>query len=427
MHEVLRAREARAQAQRELIAAHGCCVVSFSLNIPGPVKRFALARAFYQSALGDIEAALAAMGAAVAEKREIGSVAGYECLLAVRGDALRVKRRMTQLEDGAQTGRLLDIDVIAPDGSKLSRAEAGGQARLCFLCGRPAFDCARSREHSLEALTGYVRRALFEWYANGEARRIGSTAVKALLYEVAVTPKPGLVDRRNSGAHSDMDYFTFLDSAVAIAPYFEDCAHKGLIWDGAEPQALFYSLKESGIACEGAMTSATNGANTHMGAIFSLGLLCAAAGVRSARGEAHAPQSVCSLAGELARAGFGANAECAGLSGARREAALGFPSALNTALPELERRIASGAGVNEAGAQALIALMANMEDANLLRRGGEAGLRHVQARASAIAGQADAGIADIEKLDRELIGLNLSPGGCADMLAAALLLWMLHK
>ena len=120
--------------------------------------------------------------------------------------------------------------------------------------------------------------------------RIVDYALKALLYEVAATPKPGLVDRSNNGAHDDMDFYTFLDSTVGLRHYFSAIVHyikeqykitsksmsipKGVYLKGNE---IFSGLKDLGQQAEAEMKQATKGINTHKGAIYALGLLVAAA------------------------------------------------------------------------------------------------------------------------------------------------------
>ena len=134
------------------------------------------------------------------------------------------------------------------------------------------------------------------------------TALKSLLYEVSVTPKPGLVDRDNPGAHGDMDYYSFIDSAAALAPYFSRCAALGR--DSlCEPGEVLTRLRPLGLEAEEAMKQATGGANTHKGLIFSLGILCAAAGrLGDVVADATACRNVCSPArrvGACAVAGAG--------------------------------------------------------------------------------------------------------------------------
>ena len=108
-----------------------------------------------------------------------------------------------------------------------------------------------------------------------------------------------------------------------------------------------------------------------------------------------------------------------GRTGARGEAAAGFPSVVQIALPALEGALGNGKSANRAGLDALTALMRAVADANVLRRAGEAGLESVQHAAR----QSDASPESLRALDREFTAERLSPGSCADLLAAA---WLLH-
>jgi triphosphoribosyl-dephospho-CoA synthase len=101
---------------------------------------------------------------------------------------------------------------------------------------------------------------------------IANTAGAALLAELDTWPKPGLVSHVDQGSHTDMDAGTFQASTAAIVPFFAQLTEAGA--GGADLPAL----RDIGLAAERAMLSATGGVNTHRGAIFGLGLLCAAAG-----------------------------------------------------------------------------------------------------------------------------------------------------
>jgi triphosphoribosyl-dephospho-CoA synthetase len=125
---------------------------------------------------------------------------------------------------------------------------------------------------------------------------IGMLAARALREEVCATPKPGLVDRHDSGAHSDMSLDTFLKSAQALEPYLTQFANIGFTSD-CMPSGLFGRLCEDGKRAEDAMLCATGGANTHKGAIFSLGLACAAAGYCMRDGRAAQGNPYCLLSG----------------------------------------------------------------------------------------------------------------------------------
>lgn len=223
---------------------------------------------------------------------------------------------------------------------------------------------------------------------------LAQRAVAALLAEVELTPKPGLVDAANSGAHQDMDISTFRHSAAALAGYFAEAERIG---------ADLPLLRQAGIQAEHAMYAATGGVNTHKGAIFSLGLLVATGGDRAA-------------AAELAAQTLGEQTRVAGVGGARAEAAAGFPHAV-VGLREFQRSGSWHRG--------LVAIMAQNEDSNLVARGGEAALREVQAWASDLVATELAEADFVEQLrlaDAQFTAKNWSPGGSADLLAVAIFL-----
>ncbi len=138
---------------------------------------------------------------------------------------------------------------------------------------------------------------------------IGRIAVDALCEEARTAPKPGLVDPWHRGAHGDMDYPLFIRSARSLHSYFESCGEEGRR-AGEEPGDLFPRLRALGLEAERTMFAATEGINTHKGSVFTLGLLCAAAGMLSATADTRvmtgqaAADSICLLAGRV----------CAGVS-----------------------------------------------------------------------------------------------------------------
>ena len=160
--DMLDAREARAQRQAALHAAHPDAVlVSFCLNIPGPVKTNDLLRRLFDEGIAEIVKQLTISGADCLAREEVHVPTGDEALLAVTGaEAAAIKTAMTSLEESHPLGRLFDIDVLAPDGTKLSRKIP----RRCLLCDRQAQDCARSRRHSVKDLTERISAMLLEYY-----------------------------------------------------------------------------------------------------------------------------------------------------------------------------------------------------------------------------------------------------------------------
>jgi triphosphoribosyl-dephospho-CoA synthase len=263
------------------------------------------------------------------------------------------------------------------------------------------------------------------------ARAIARHAIRSLWAELTLYPKPGLVSLRDAGAHADMDASTFVRSLFALRRYFSAIAAAG------HAGASFDELRRLGIEAETSMLAATCGVNTHRGAIFSLGLLCAAAGRAHARSEAPTDATlrriiVAQWASALAshspsyrRPSHGTLATLRyGVSGARGEARRAFPSVFEIALPALRAALAKGSDARHAQMIAFFALLARVDDTNILHRAGLAGLAYVQQTARAFLSDvdADAAAASVraEAIHREFSARGLSPGGCADLLTAAI-------
>lgn len=267
--------------------------------------------------------------------------------------------------------------------------------------------------------------------AESIALRLADAVVGALTAEATLTPKPGLVDLRGRGAHRDLDWQLMCRSAWTLHPTFLAMAEAGRT--ERDPQRLRETIGHLGRLGEAAMLRATGGVNTHRGAIWALGLLVTAAG---GDGETDA-RRVAVRAGELARiadrfapaatANKGALA-CRryGVAGARGEAAAGFPHMIDVALPALHRARAAGAGEEAARVDALLAIVARLDDTCVLARGGTAALSEVQSGAAAVLAAGGlgtaAGRAVFNAYDARVLALGVSPGGAADLLAATLFL-----
>jgi triphosphoribosyl-dephospho-CoA synthase len=261
---------------------------------------------------------------------------------------------------------------------------------------------------------------------------IGRAATIALHDELALSPKPGLVTFTSSGSHRDMDARTFMRSLSSLRPYFIRIAQLGAM--GAE----FPELERAGIDAEARMLDATGGVNTHRGAIFLLGLLCASAGAVVAGRRRLTPETLRRTLIErwgeaLQRRAFrpsalpgGIAARRLGLRSASEEAALGFPALFETAIPAMRSAIERGLSRESAQLDTLFHLMATLDDSNLAHRGGLDGLRFAQRMAREFIAQGGAATADAEDraaaIAADFVARRLSPGGSADMLAAVC--WM---
>ncbi|WP_218135186.1 triphosphoribosyl-dephospho-CoA synthase MdcB [Variovorax sp. YR216] len=261
---------------------------------------------------------------------------------------------------------------------------------------------------------------------------IGRAATLALHDELELAPKPGLVSFIDSGSHADMDAHTFMRSLFALRHYFVQIAALG------EAHAPFEALEHCGIAAEQRMLAATGGINTHRGAIFTLGLLCASAGALVREGQPLSPHALRTAlrrhwgdalhtrSRRVSMLPGGVAARRYGLRSASEEAALGFPVLFDIAVPALAAATRCGLDSQRARLDTLFAIMASLDDSNLAHRGGLAGLHHAR---HAARGYLERGGAATDKhfeaawaIHRDFVARRLSPGGAADTLAAAC--WM---
>jgi triphosphoribosyl-dephospho-CoA synthase len=267
------------------------------------------------------------------------------------------------------------------------------------------------------------------------AFQLSRAAVSALLEEAELTPKPALVDRRSNGAHHDLDLARLRRSACCLQDGFADMARAA--WS-EKPPRLRETIGRIGRDMERRMLLATGGSNAHRGAIWAMGLLIASASLRrSGRNAAGIAATSAALArlpdvfaprpdsnGERIRLRFG-------LTGARGEAQAGFPHVIEIGLPAL--RAARDRGVPEdcARLDALMAIMASLDDTCLLHRGGFAALDTAKAGAEAVlaaGGTSEAGgMERLQQLHADLMVLWASPGGSADLLGVTLFLDRLER
>lgn len=152
LSEVLLAREERAARQRALQMLYGSHLISFTLNIPGPVKNSMHYRRAHDLGWRALLHMLQQSNQIVLHNEVRESAAGREAFLAVEGNAILLKQLCVQLEDTHPMGRLFDFDVLRPDGLAIHRAEIAMPPRRCLICAEPAHACARSRRHSLAEL-----------------------------------------------------------------------------------------------------------------------------------------------------------------------------------------------------------------------------------------------------------------------------------
>lgn len=433
---ILAHRELRAAEQRRILSLGGQVLVCLTMNIPGISKAFPLASAGFHEGLLRVSRLFSDIPILYQAHSE--SINGYEGYFLLDAEPLEIKRMCIHLEETHPLGRLWDIDVLTSDGNSISRTDIGALMRPCLLCGKGAKLCARSRAHDIQSIKEKVISILDSYFCKEASDAVRACAEHALWVEVCTTPKPGLVDLRNNGSHNDMDLSTFMDSIHALSPWFSSFYSLG--WSCGDEKDLFGKLRIAGLEAERAMFSATNGVNTHKGSIFSFAILCGALGMLQASRQAPLSlstlQAACQQIAVNCLTDFGAYpANTSGLrcyqenrvSGARGEAAQGFPSVFECALPTLRSWLKSGANLNQAALAALLRLISQVEDTNMIHRGGRtaAAQRKKEAAAVYACSTVESIAAMMQRLDESYIIHTLSPGGSADLLALTLLLHFL--
>ncbi len=243
-------------------------------------------------------------------------------------------------------------------------------------------------------------------------------AVQALLDEAHLTPKPALVDRRGSGAHDDLSLAVMIRSAQALRPGFAAMAAAAA---GRRPgRDLRERLAALGREAEAAMMAATDGSNAHRGAIWGMGLMVAGAAIAGIGAASHEIAAVAgAIAGHpdrfapaAASNGLRVSARF-GVAGARGEAIAGFPHAIAIGLPALQAARTLGRTEAAARRDALMAIMASLDDTCLLHRGGRVALDIAKSGAAAVLAAGGTGslpgATRLSELDAALVSLNASP------------------
>lgn len=162
LEEMLFARERRAEIQNTLLQTYHAPIISFTLNIPGPVKVYSKIPEAFKKGCEQIETALEQAGISFFPAKTLKEKTGYEAFFCANASPEVLKKLMTTLEEDTPLGRLYDIDVLQNDGIKVSREDFGLPPRVCLLCSEPAHSCSRSRRHSVEELTARIMELISE-------------------------------------------------------------------------------------------------------------------------------------------------------------------------------------------------------------------------------------------------------------------------
>jgi len=452
IEQLLLAREKRQELKNTMVSS-GCHLVSLQLNIPGIPKTDKLVKNFIQ--LVDEEFTFFFIShfpiTKWVDKKEISDEAGDAILFLFKASdisSVELKAICENFEGSFPLGRIVDLDVLSADGLPVS----SGKAKKCFLCSDTAEICRKSNAHQPEE----VRMAMFNSIeqfitAHNNAKltdKVSQIAINALLHEVALSPKPGLVCRHSSGAHSDMDFTTFINSTSAIAPFFREIGKLAICFEGRDVAKALPLIRQVGLKMEQAMLHATGGVNTHKGAIFLQAITCFAI-IRSIKKYGYLKvNALSSVVMQLSR-GMIQRELCAvnendllshgqkcflqyGLqgAGARGEAEQGLPVVVHHALPLLKELVKkdlsnyTDLALKQLLIPVLLKIMSINNDTNVLYRHDKAVLESLKQKSSMALNN---WLQQHEEPYYELVQWcnekRVSPGGAADLLAVTLTIY----
>lgn len=451
MAKILDTRENRVQIQQEMLQKSPSCLLSFTLNIPGPVKVFPYTKWTYEVGISIILKGISLLNGVIIEQKEVKKDTGWEAFFALNLHPEDMKSYLLEQEEQHPLGRLFDFDILRADGSKLSRQELGFLERTCLLCGNPAFLCGRSRTHSAQELLAKEIEIMENFFVFRLSNHIGLLMQKALFYEVNTSLKPGLVDRLHNGSHKDMRLSTFINSAYSLTDYFCQCVKEGLSCDCSKKELplLFQKLRGIGKQAEKNMLFATQGINTHKGIVFSGGILCAAIGyyistnskdISSENFLLSLPEICRCMLPELLSDYLTLTPDTTKtngeklylkykITGIRGEAKEGFPLLFNVGFPLFQAVLKKGFSLWQAGLITLLHYIACTEDTNLIIRSDYQLACKIQKDLQQFLAHAtyEKQLSILPKLDAFFVSRNISPGGSADMLALTYFLYFIQN
>ncbi|MBN2893376.1 MAG: triphosphoribosyl-dephospho-CoA synthase [Bacteroidales bacterium] len=444
---ILKARENRFKI-REGYVRRDLATLSLTLNIPGYPKHNQLTEQCFQFVLDDLKNYLLANRIFIEKEEEYNQIdeAGRFFLTSLTHgikEVEQIKLKTEEFENSHELGRIIDVDIF----DKFGKPVSSGKQKTCIICSdKPAILCMREKTHSYDELRSFIFDKI--WSFNFEQRnqkikqKLSEIATKSILLEVSLTPKPGLVDFRDSGAHTDMNFHVFMASSAAISQFWSEFAEAGLNFDENLQDALPI-VRQIGLKAERAMFKATNGINTQKGLIFLLGLSVFTTGYFFKTTDNFDEKTFIEVLKEICfklvenelisvenkRSHGEKTFEKYGLkgAGARLQAEKGFPLVFNQILPFLRENLNNDLlmdtdKTNDVFKTALVKIINKLDDSNVLYRKGLITAENLKK----LAGKVIKGKKTYKELCDFCLNENISPGGAADILAVSLFFYFVE-
>jgi len=436
---ILESRDQR-RVLKKRMAQEGFPCVSLSLNVPGFPKSNPIVNSFFKLCLNDLKYHLKAHLVDLHHQKaiEICDAAGdlfFVPCTQGRKTLAALKQVCEDFENNHPLGRFVDVDLNDTQGNTVS----SGRSKLCFYCHeKPAIECRRENTHDPEELRSFMFSKMAahcrQQREDKIIRQLSSHALKALLYEISLTPKPGLVDKFSNGSHRDMNYQTFIDSTSAISAGFAELVRAGFNFSDSDLTQALPLIRNLGLRMESTMFEATSNVNTQKGIIFLMGLSLFACGHLFKENDQFDVEKfraiVKGVCKELVSSELNSSSTTQkshgeniflkyGIPGARGEAESGFQTVFESGLPQLSN-------VDKLNDQALIkcflSIASENMDTNILYRSDSKILSLFQQLCkTALEDFGQSKYSTVIDFCKEA---NISPGGSADLLAVTIFVWL---
>ncbi len=341
------------------------------------------------------------------KKYELDDVDGPMFIYLLEDNSIS-KDQMIELEENIPLGRYVDLDVFNHTNKSLNRKNL----RKCFICDNPAFVCSRNQTHTIEELKEHLNKQI-----TSELKKIIYTLCnESILAELNLHPKFGLVTPYSNGSHNDMNYDIMIKGKDKILESFVEMFFVG--YNSSNLEEIFAKIRLIGKKAEKEMLDVNYGVNTYKGLLFDLGLITTAIGYQLGNNLKESifdiikklmleiqkePEDNIETFGKFAYQKYK-------IGGAKAEAANGFPN-----VKKIINKYNLESGIEYY--EALIDLIINVEDTNLLKRCGSIeNYIEIKEKFKKIR------IDDIDRITEKCIKLNLSFGGSADLLIVSIFL-----
>lgn len=436
IEEFLLMREKRVEIQNEIIDTFKNPILVLRGNYPGEDKNNFIPTNIVKIISKEIEEIF---NTKIIKKEIINSIEGLTYIFSIKTLGEEIKKIAMEIEETHVLGRCVDIDVFSEDKYPFSRTDFGGSKRKCFICNEMAFVCGRKQTHSIFEIQGFIQNK-YEEYLSLEEKKLSLSntlsnyALKSLILEVSASPSFGLVSPFTNGSHSDMDFFTFVDSSFSISNYFREVAQ--VSFSSLSLDLIFKKIRYLGMIAEKEMFLATNNVNTHKGMIFLMGisLACTSKSLYEKKEFNSISNNIEYMCRDILKDFNSINKKNSlthgeklfldfGITGIRGIVKNGLDIVFNGSLQILIKSLAVEKNINCAMVKTLIFLMSTLEDTTILHRHNINILEEVKRKASnlhEIFGNCIIDQKILLELEKEYTEKNISPGGSADLLAVTL-------